>query len=251
MYEVLDLAFKKAFKKTPFISVYNNSASWSANPKVKTFKFDIDSLKASLKFVIENAYFRFGNVIFRQTIGIPIGVDYAPAMANLTLFRYEYNFISKLYRRDYRRAYRFGGCFRLMDDITSINDDGVFQSDTSRIYPSSLTLKKENVGNLVADVLDLTIEHDDLSKTFTFKLYDKRDKFNFKIVNFPDLSGNISSSCAYGVFTSQVLRYRRLCSNIIDFKLRLDYLTGKLCNQGYDLNKLTVMLDGLGGSIVY
>ena len=32
---------------------------------------------------------------------------------------------------------------------------------------------------------------------------------------------------------------------------RLDYLTAKLCNQGYDLNKLTVMLVGLGGSILY
>ena len=138
-----------------------------------------------------------------------------------------------------------------MDDITSINDDGVFLSDIPLIYPSSLTLKKENTGNLIADVLDLTIECHNPSKTFTFKLYDKRDKFSFKIVNFPDLSGNISSSCAYGVFTSQVLRYRRLCSSMAEFIPRLDQLTSKLCGQGYSPSRLSAMLDGLSSSIQY
>ena len=138
-----------------------------------------------------------------------------------------------------------------MDDITSINDDGVFQSDIPLIYPSSLTLKKENTGCLIADVLDLTIECHTPTKTFSYCLYDKRDKFNFNIVNFPHLSGNISCSCAYGVFTSQVLRYRRLCSNVTEFKVRLDHLTSKLCSQGYSRGRLSVMLDQLSKSIQY
>ena len=251
MNEVIDLAFKKAYRSTPFISVYNTCASWSTNPHDKTFTFNVDSLKSSLKFVLENAYFSVGNSNFKQTIGIPIGVDCAPPIANLTLFRYEYNYISSLYRSDYKRAYKLRGCFRLMDDITSINDDGVFQSDIPLIYPSSLTLKKENTGCLIADVLDLTIECHTPTKTFSYCLYDKRDKFNFNIVNFPHLSGNISCSCAYGVFTSQVLTYRRLCSSVAEFKVRLDHLTSKLCSQGYSRGRLSVMLDQLSKSIQY
>ena len=37
--------------------------------------------------------------------------------------------------------------------------------------------------------------------------YDKRDDFDFPIVNFPYLSSNIPESPAYGVFVSQLISY--------------------------------------------
>ena len=43
----------------------------------------------------------------------------------------------------------------------------------------------------------------------TTRLYDKRDDFNFPIVNFPFLSSNIPSAPAYGVYVSQLIRYAR------------------------------------------
>ena len=39
------------------------------------------------------------------------------------------------------------------------------------------------------------------------RLYDKRDDFDFHIVNFPFLSSNIPSSPSYGVYISQLIRY--------------------------------------------
>ena len=42
----------------------------------------------------------------------------------------------------------FNGTFRKMDDISSINSDGVFEEDISKIYPSSLEFTKENNGNM-------------------------------------------------------------------------------------------------------
>ena len=129
---MIDLAFKKA--KSKYIAVYNKSASWSTNPRPNTFRFDNSSLKKSIKFLIENSYFSIGSLCFKQIIGIPIGVDCAPSVANLTLFKYEYDYISKLVKSDYRRALKFNGCFRLMDDISSINGDNVFHNDKSSIY---------------------------------------------------------------------------------------------------------------------
>jgi hypothetical protein len=35
------------------------------------------------------------------------------------------------------------------------------------------------------------------------KIYDKRDDFNFKIINFPNIFSNIPASPAYGVYISQ------------------------------------------------
>ena len=34
------------------------------------------------------------------------------------------------------------------------------------------------------------------------KIYDKRDDFNFEIVNFPFLDGDVSRSPSYGVYIS-------------------------------------------------
>ena len=51
----------------------------------------------------------------------------------------------------------------------------------------------------------------------TTRLYDKRNDFNFPILNFPFLSSNIPSAPAYGVHVSQLIRYVRACSNYQDF----------------------------------
>ena len=53
------------------------------------------------------------------------------------------------------------------------------------------------------------------------KLYDKRDDFNFPILNFPFLCGNIPASPAYGVFVSQLIRYARVRSPESDISLFL------------------------------
>ena len=57
------------------------------------------------------------------------------------------------------------------------------------------------------------------------KTYDKRDAFKFEIINYPDLSGNIPTKPAYGVFTSQVIRYARICSKKGDLLERVKNLT--------------------------
>ena len=38
------------------------------------------------------------------------------------------------------------------------------------------------------------------------KIYDKRDDFDFEIVNFPFLDGDVPRSTSYGVYISQLIR---------------------------------------------
>ena len=98
----------------------------------------------------------------------------------------------RIYVSDYKRAITFNGCYRLMDDISSINSDGVFEEATPFIYPESLTLNKENEGNISANILDLNIELDVSSNNLvTGPYYYKRDKFKFLVVNYPDMCGTI------------------------------------------------------------
>ena len=63
------------------------------------------------------------------------------------------------------------------------------------------------------------------------KIYDKRDDFNFKIKNFPNMCSNIPASPAYGVYISQLICYARASSNYSAF-LNL-HLRNRLLDQGY------------------
>ena len=46
------------------------------------------------------------------------------------------------------------------------------------------------------------------------KIVDKRDDFNYEIVNFPFLDGDDPRSPSYGVYISQLIRFARVCSNV-------------------------------------
>ena len=69
------------------------------------------------------------------------------------------------------------------------------------------------------------------------KTYDKRDGFNFEIVNFPFLGGYVPRSPSYGVYISQLIHFARVCSNVDDFNNRYLFLTAKLLKQGYRYKK--------------
>ena len=70
------------------------------------------------------------------------------------------------------------------------------------------------------------------------KINDKRDDFNFEIVNFTFLDGDVTRSPSYGVYISQLIRFARVCSNVDDFNNRNLFLTAKLLKQGYRYHKI-------------
>ena len=78
-----------------------------------------------------------------------------------------------------------------------------------------------------------------MAPNFRTKLYDKRDDFNFLIVNFPFICSNIPAAPAYGVYISQLIRYSRACGSYQDFLDRGLLLTRKLLNQGFLLVNIT------------
>ena len=65
------------------------------------------------------------------------------------------------------------------------------------------------------------------------KIYDKRDDFDFDIVNFPFLDGDVPRRTSYGVYISQLIRFARASANLSDFNCRNKALTAKLLRQGY------------------
>ena len=74
--------------------------------------------------------------------------------------------------------------------------------------------------------------------TVSTKIYDKRDNFDFDIVNFPFLNGDVPWRPSYGVHISQLIRFARASANLSDFNYRNKVLTAKLLRQGYRYFKL-------------
>ena len=70
------------------------------------------------------------------------------------------------------------------------------------------------------------------------KIYDKRDDFDFDIVNFPFLDGDVPRSTSYGVYISQLTRFARVSSHVGNFNTRNKVLTAKLLRQGYRYHKI-------------
>ena len=58
--------------------------------------FTKESLKVATKHLILSCYFKVGNKLFRQTIGMPMGIDPSPFWANIYLCNYESKFITGL-----------------------------------------------------------------------------------------------------------------------------------------------------------
>ena len=134
------------------------------------------------------------------------------------------------------------GTYRYLDDLLNLNDGGRFESVYSQIYPPELKLSCTDDGLNSADYLDLTVDIQD--NFFVYKLFDKRDSFNFKIINYPDLKdSNIPTSSTYGVYLSQLLSVARNTTDIIEFNLSIERVTKDFLNKCFKKNRLCTMFN--------
>ena len=121
------------------VALYNRHV----NSEIKTFhrnkKLTINKIEFVnlLKLCNNNSYVLFNNRLYRQKIGIPMGSNFSPNMANLYLQFYEQNFLKRNTpegRNRYKNTYRF------IDDLLSINNRDIL-FDIRSIYPSFLEIK--------------------------------------------------------------------------------------------------------------
>ena len=125
----------------------------------------------------------------------------------------------------------FNTTSRYLDDILNINNV-YFDNTVSQIYHSELQLNKANTSDTEATFLDfyLSISNDIVST----KIFDKRDDFDFEIVDFPFLGGDVPRSTSY----AQLIRFARVSSHVAEFNAGNKLFTQKLLKQGYRYHQL-------------
>ena len=230
--EIVNRAFKGGVCK--YIQVNKYGARWASKGN-KDDTYSCEDVENLIDLVFDNAVFIVGKKIYRQIIGMVMGVDPAPPAADLYLHADEARYMRKLTKENYHEAKMYNHTHRFIDDLCSINNNGHLLKHKEIIYDKSLILNKENEGEKSTTFLDLSIQIEE--KMIMTKTYDKRDDFKFEIINFPDITGNIPENTGYNVIASQLIRHSRNCSRWFDAKEKIKNLIKTLKEKMYNMEK--------------
>ena len=110
-----------------------------------------------------------------------MGTNCAPFVAEFFLFCNERNFMKSLSRENQTDIIKaFNSTSRYLDGLLNI-DNIYFDQMVDRIYPTALQFNKANSSDIAAPSLNLNLCIS--NGTVSTKIYDKRDDFNFDLVN--------------------------------------------------------------------
>ena len=162
----------------------------------------------ALSFLLDNIYIRFGTKLYRQIVGIPMGTNCAPLVADLFLFCYERDFMKDLSSDNQADVIKaFNSTSRYLDDLLNI-DNPYFEGMVNQIYPSELQLNKANISDTEAPFLDLHLFGFTLD-LFLTALFHPKFMINVMtlililLVKVPFLDGDVTHRPSYGVYISQ------------------------------------------------
>ena len=93
----------------------------------------------AIEFLLDNIYVRFGNTVYRQIVGIPMGTNCAPLIADLFLYCYESQFMAKIQKYPSKQDLvdQFNNTFRYLDDVLALNNPD-FQKIAKKIITKNL-----------------------------------------------------------------------------------------------------------------
>lgn len=201
-----------------------------------------ERLMQHVRFLVSNTYVLAGNSIHRQTVGIPMGTNCAPALANLFLYYYESSYISRLIsERGLSAARHFRTSFRLIDDLLSAGNPELESAlsapyEEGGLYPRALQLEKTSTSNLEAEFIGINIVQK--GSNFRLSVYDKRKSFPFTVRRYPHMNSLIPRTMPYGVFTGLLYRGYRICSGVDDFLSYALEVAQRLRGNGCTVGKL-------------
>ena len=152
--------------------------------------------------------------------------------ANLFLFFYESRCLKSIKNTNYGVARKSGNIFRFTDDLIAINDGNEFENHYNEIYPSELTLKKENTSHTATTFLDLHLCINE--GQIQTSLSDKKNSYNFVIVRFPHKSSTIPLKMLFATISAETLQICLATSSVVQFIKTSKAFLHQMLRQGAD-----------------
>ena len=226
--QLIDLAFNNSKKQ--FMAISSKKVFFTGTTQYNGYVYmDRFDVKQMLVHVMDETYVAFAGNIFRQIMGVPMGGNASPLIADLTLSMMEFTYCQSHTRNNLIAV-------RYIDDILALNCPD-FITKAAGIYNKELRLEETYAGNHCC-FLDLDIKLQ--NGTVKTNVYNKTDAFPFKVNRFgyPDsmVSANIHSNTIIG----QLIRYARICNNTNDFVSRAQELFACYISRDFPAAMLTV-----------
>ena len=140
-------------------------------------KYKSQNTKTALILKIIHLNLLWYQIEYHHTVGIPMGTNCAPSVADLFLYLFEADFVQHLQKRNIYKFKKqnkksFNHTFRYIDDVLSLNNPK-FNYYIDVMYPEELEIKDTTDSPKWANYLDLRLEFDEEGKLYT--RHDKRD----------------------------------------------------------------------------
>ena len=131
--DLIEWTFQR--KGSPYLACNERQAFFTSGDP-KRYKFwSCQNVCEAVIYLLDNIYIRFGTKLYRQIVGILVGTNCAPLVADLFSFCYERVFITSLsYIKQADIIEAFNSTSRYLDDLLNIGNP-YFEGMVSRIYP--------------------------------------------------------------------------------------------------------------------
>ena len=152
MNSIINNAFKYKNGATRYthIKVGRNKSYFTSDPLNSDNKYTANNICKMIEFLVDNIYVRFGGQLFQQMIGIPMGTNCVPLLANLFLYSYESEFLDKLVKEGKRKlARKFNLSYHYIDDLISSIIKDLRSSSLLFTPKNSQFLKPQNLLQLL------------------------------------------------------------------------------------------------------
>ena len=193
----------------------------------------------AIHILLNHSYVTFQGRIFAQITGLPMGTACAPKIANLFLWHYESNIISKTLSWEKTILYYF----RYIDDMLLISRSDLIHSTIQEDIISALSVQpniswnfEQEFSNSV-NFLDLTISTS--STKFITQTYQKA----LNLYLYPAGSSCYPAHFIKGILKGLVLKYAKQNTLELDFKNLLTLLGNRFIARGHPFNLISSLID--------
>jgi hypothetical protein len=204
---------------------------------------EASNLISWLDFLLDNLFLCFGQGVYRQCIGIPMGTNCEVYLANFYLFIYEFDFIKCLLKSNTCLVvlHSLSLVHKFVDDLfvhdfPDFENFMYFNQDSFRsgIYPKTSCKLICTSKGFSCNSLDLTVSQS--PQGLSCDIFDKCSQLEFagiEMIRMPHVHSNISMTTKLGVINSQFYRFLRLCSCKKFFVFKMVSLIVFLKAKGY------------------
>ena len=136
-----------------YLACNDRKAFFTSSDQSRYTLWSCQNVRDALSYLLDNIYIRFGTKLYRQIVGITMGTNCAPLVADLFLYCYERDFMDSLHHDNQADVIEaFNSTSRYLDDLLNI-DNPYFEGMVNQIYPPELQYNKANISDTEAPFL--------------------------------------------------------------------------------------------------